>query len=190
MSLASQLAAIRDVAPAEYDPEAASFEGAGGSDARSRLDLDAGRSDYLDVGQSQLRKNLDTDLGGRYAGVKSSRSELYSQTNGEQSASGSQDGTAEDGEDALSEDPEDDFSEGGSDSDEDGEQNGDEEDESIPSEAEEDEPAPTKTAARARQPKMVAADEDSRQMIQELKKTSSVEVEKGRAVRKQLVRLY
>lgn len=179
-SLASQLAAIRDVAPAEYDPEAAAFEGSGSSAKRNGSDLDAGRSDYLAVGESQLRKNLDTELGGRYAGVKSSRSELYHQVNGEDAS----EGVSDDEEDVPSDNDEE--LEDGSISDE-SVSNDDEE--SMPSDdapdAQEDVVA---SAKQSRKPaRAVAVDEDSRQMIQELKKASSVEVDKGRAVRKQLV---
>ena len=140
--------------------------------------------------ESQLRKKLTSELGGKYGGVKASRKQLYGhmagniRVNDNEGTSGAQ--RDEDGrytEDESSFDEEDEVFQN-----EDDENNDDHAmprtsaSESDTSYGEGTEPASTgKVAYRT-------MEDDSRAMIQELKVASSADVEKGQDVKKQLVR--
>ena len=158
------------------------------------------------MGESSLRKSIARkqapELGGRYAGVKSSRDELFG---GKKAAlDGSDDGSDEEDEGEDDEDEDADADEDALEDDEDldedeelaaleGEESGSEgedptEDEEEASEGEDDEEedAPVAKSIAKRSGKS-SMEDDSRAMIQALKKASSADVEKGREVRRQLV---
>ena len=161
------------------------------------------------MGESSLRKSIARkqapELGGRYAGVKSSRDELFG---GKKAALGGSDegsdeeleGDEDEDEDDLEDEDEDDLEDeeeldedeelAGLEGEESGSEGegptGDEEEatEGEGEEEEEDAPAVKVTSKRSGKSSMEA---DSRAMIQALKKASFADVEKGREVRRQLV---
>ena len=156
-----------------------------------------------DYRTSQLRKNLDSEAGPRYAGTKSSRRELF----GNGDAAG--DFNEDDDEEVDSEDDEDDDEEDDEAQDDDEEEDGgafgeyqedsdeeDDEDEDVPSDEEDDEmstgakPNGKQKTVNGLSNNNSHLDKESRDMIQELKKASSADIEKGREVRKQLVGLH
>lgn len=139
-----------------------------------------------------MRKNLDTEAGPRYAGTKSSRKELYGEPFGqveddetEEEAASS--GDEEEDEAAESVDEEDDDEQSQEDEDNDdassAEMNSEASGRRYTKEARVDGPSGSNTNGINSH-----LDKDSRAMMQELKKASSADIEKGRDVRKQLVR--
>ncbi|KAJ1306570.1 hypothetical protein OPQ81_007571 [Rhizoctonia solani] len=75
LSLAEQIAQLEDTAPPDVDIER--FDGDGLGEEEQNGDLAAGRSHYLDVGVSSIRKQRDTLIDPKYEGVRTSRSQLY-----------------------------------------------------------------------------------------------------------------
>lgn len=138
---------------------------------------------------SQLRKTLATEAGPGYAGTKSSRKELYGEAFGQIEPS-------DDGSDGMPSD-EDESDESNEDEEEDDDlSDGDEE---IPSDGDHSEEESSSKISGTRQRASTNGhfgkddnahlDKESRAMLQELKKASSADIEKGRDVRKQLVSL-
>lgn len=144
---------------------------------------------------SQLRKNLDTEAGPRYAGTKSSRKELFGNGDslGQSDDEGDVEGESGDDDDEEEDDEgeeEEDEDRAGFDEDAEDSQD-DEDDEEIPS-GEDEEDMPTSAHGKSRRSTATQnsnshLDKDSRDMLQELKKASTADIEKGREVRKQLV---
>ena len=172
-ALKDLLAEISDVRPTStIDPENDNQEAGTGSEGEEET---AKRDHYVDVGASQLRRRVGAmDEDPKYSGKKVSRSDLYG------------DGLAEDesmGEEELDEDEElDEGSESGS------EEQSEQED--IPDEASTDEDVPaTKSKSKPVENdalKTIAAEE--RSITKQLKQAASADLDKGRDVKKQLVR--
>ncbi|BGP17846.1 rRNA-processing protein bfr2 [Rhodosporidiobolus nylandii] len=218
LTLAQQLAAIAEPAPVDFDPEdafAASGRARVGGGAGSEDEADGGakaaeerdraaRAEYVEVGQSKLRKRGEAVLDPKYGGKKSSRAALYgddeSASGGEEDdvmASGSDGendamdaelaGLLDAGDDYESEEDAEGFEdlEAGSGS---GEGEGEDDEDEEDSEDEEDE-APTQAAssaamgAKGEKPRI---SKDDRAMMKQLKQAASADVEKGRDVKKQL----
>lgn len=134
--------------------------------------------------QSEIRKNQASELDEKYAGTRASRSQLYADSEEDQQEDDEDDDDEEElsegapGSDLASEDDQLDNEEASIMEDEEEHSDTGSEDE------EEEEMSPSKA------PRSVgsrAMEEDSRVMLQQLKKASSADVEKGIHVRKQLV---
>lgn len=158
------------------------------------------RSWSSEISESKLRKELDTELGGKYTGVKSSRAELFGGSGNSSGRRGGSDGEDDEDEELDSqedddEDEDDDeeiFSGEDDDMDEDDDEELDDDDDEEEEEAESLpipslKKAPASTISKKKSGTSKSIEDDSRAMIQELKKASNAEVEKGRDVRKQLV---
>lgn len=153
------------------------------------------------MGESSLRKSIARkhapELGGRYAGVKSSRDELFG---GKKAAlDGSIDGSDEDLDGDDNDEDEDDLEEEeeldedeeqagleGEESGSEGEDPTEDDEEASGGEDDDEEDIPVAKATLKRSGKS-SMNDDSRAMIQALKKASSADVEKGGEVRRQLV---
>ncbi|GAA5981310.1 hypothetical protein JCM11641_005640 [Rhodosporidiobolus odoratus] len=218
LTLAQQLAAIAEPTPIDFDPEDA-FGGLGGKQQGGADDDDpsqaataagerdkAARAEYVDVGQSKLRKRGEAVLDPKYGGQKSSRAALYGagsddDDDGEEEDDEERDGMDNELADLLDggeQDDEEDYeSEGdaegfedleaapgsGGESDGAGDGLGDSEDDE---DEEEEEEALTPPPVSAAPPKKVKVSKDDKAMIKQLKQAASADVEKGRDVKKQL----
>ncbi|KWU42390.1 TRAUB-domain-containing protein [Rhodotorula sp. JG-1b] len=192
LTLAEQLSQIAQPAPQDYDPEEAYATYA---DGRS-LDQanNAAHQDYVDAGTSKLRKKGEAVLDAKYDGKKGSRAAIF----GGQSDDSDE---GEEEEDLPSGDDDDDDDEMGSFEDlEGGEEDDDSEEEDHQDEdvasgdgdgdedddEEEEEEAPRPKKSNAAPSTNRAKVQDERVMVSQLKQAASADVEKGRAVKKQL----
>ncbi|KAM0750874.1 TRAUB-domain-containing protein [Meredithblackwellia eburnea MCA 4105] len=205
LTLAEQLAEISKPAPVELDPEDdfhAGFSAERNKESEAKKDLDAARSEYVDVGTSKLRRKGEASLDNKYDGKKSSRKALYDDDS--ESGAGSGDDDAQDegdfedleaimngGEEDFSDEDDDEEIEGNSDSDKDDDEEDEEGDsESASEDDEEEEAAPRsqikKSAMSSKGGKSTTSEQDEKAMVSQLKQAASADVEKGRDVKKQL----
>ncbi|GAA5914592.1 hypothetical protein JCM6882_001212 [Rhodosporidiobolus microsporus] len=215
LTLAEQLAQIIEPAPQDYDPEDSyatynherrrdaeddADEGGAGSRKEKDESAAAARADYVDVGESKLRKRGQAVLDSKYEGKKGSRAALYDFSDDEDEGSDEdEDGMDEElaellngGEEDEDEDGEGYESEGGDFEDLEGDAAtfgpggaGDFADEDEEDSEEEEEEAPKKAAPAAKESR-VKVSKDDRAMVKQLKQAASADVEKGRDVKKQL----
>ncbi|GAA5834627.1 hypothetical protein JCM3766R1_003622 [Sporobolomyces carnicolor] len=203
MTLAEQLAQIEQPAPQDFDPEDA-YTTYNAEKSEDQKDLDAARADYVDVGESRLRRKGEAIVDAKYEGKKSSRKALYgsdddqsdededdeeeeSQHDGSQGEpDGDEDEEVYEGEFADLLGPagtdEDSMQEEGEDSQDDDDESDEDDEEEQEEEREEDDAELSKKSAR----KATAKQQDERVMMKELKQAASADVEKGRDVKKQL----
>lgn len=190
LTLAEQLSQIAQPAPQDYDPEEAYATYA---DGRSLDQADnSAHQDYVDVGTSKLRKKGEAVLDAKYDGKKGSRAAIF----GGESDDGDEQEEEEDlpsGDDDDDDDNDDEMGsfedlEGGDDEDDDSEQ--DDQDQDVDSEDEDAEEAEEEEAPRPKKSKAASTNrakvQDERVMVSQLKQAASADVEKGRAVKKQL----
>ncbi|BGP56648.1 hypothetical protein JCM8202_000165 [Rhodotorula sphaerocarpa] len=196
LTLAEQLSQIAEPAPQDYDPEDAYATYADGR-ADSNGDGSAAKADYVDVGTSKLRKRGEAVLDAKYDGKKGSRAAIFGGGDSDDGASDASDAEMEarDGETGSEEDEEDEMgdfedleAEEGDDSDDDGSADeedasgSEQEDEDDEEEEDEEEAAASRRAPSSSRTKQ----QDERTMVSQLKQAASADVEKGRAVKKQL----
>ncbi|GAA6035689.1 hypothetical protein JCM8097_004972 [Rhodosporidiobolus ruineniae] len=214
LTLAQQLAQLNDAAPVDFDPEDAyatyADERKGGdndgfADEEGQAAKDsaaAARADYVDVGQSKLRKRGEAVLDAKYQGKKGSRAALYGDDDSDsefefdnEEDEGSEDDDENDGMDAElqalmdgGEDYESDEDEGGFEDLEAGGEDGadDDEDEEDEDEEEEEEAPRSKKGKEAAALPKSRVSKDDRAMVKQLKQAANADVEKGRDVKKQL----
>ena len=187
-SFAAQLRALGDVAPADFDVEDAERLG-GGSDEGSIGDVSEdeseGRAHYVEVGRSHLRRSeIDRPAGAAYTGKRASRAELYDGGDSDSDQDGLSGDEDADGLDDLLEDGGDeesdltgseDVSVDDFDSDDDDQQS---DDGSVSS-------ASSDGGEQAEEAKRLVA-EDRAALVQEVTKRATADVEKGKAVKRQL----
>ncbi|GAA5841023.1 hypothetical protein JCM11251_006786 [Rhodosporidiobolus azoricus] len=221
LTLAEQLAQINEPAPQDFDPEDSyatynherrkggdEDEDAGAADGNNEAAA-AARADYVDVGESKLRKRGEAVLDSKYQGKKGSRADLYAFSDNEDEDEEDEAGMdkelaellngAEEDEDEEDEEGEGYESEGGDFEDLEGEEDvsafkpggagdfaDDDDDEEDEEEEDEEEDAPKKKAVPAAKESKVRVSKDDRAMVKQLKQAASADVEKGRDVKKQL----
>ncbi|GAA5969419.1 hypothetical protein JCM8115_003242 [Rhodotorula mucilaginosa] len=189
LTLAEQLSQIAQPAPQDYDPEEAYATYA---DGRSLDQADnSAHQDYVDVGTSKLRKKGEAVLDAKYDGKKGSRAAIFGgQSDDSDEQEDEEDlpsGDDEDGEDDDNEMGSFEDLEGGEEEDGDSEE-ADDQDEDVDSEDEneEEEEAPRPKKSNVASSTNRAKVQDERVMVSQLKQAASADVEKGRAVKKQL----
>ncbi|KAK4694359.1 protein AATF/BFR2, partial [Phenoliferia sp. Uapishka_3] len=177
LTLAEQLAEIAEPAPVELDPEDgyAGYSAERNSDKR---DLEAARSEYVDVGTSKLRKKGEAVYDKKYEGKKMSRKDLEGSDNDD-------DESGEEGEEEDEDEEMGDFEDLEGDDDD---ESGEDDEESGSEEEEEEEPAPKPKKSIKKDRASTTTEQDEKAMMSQLKLAASADVEKGRDVKKQLVR--
>ncbi|GAA5895296.1 AATF family protein [Sporobolomyces salmoneus] len=196
MTLAEQLAQIQQPAPQDFDPEEA-YTTYNAEKSEDQKDSEAARADYVDVGESRLRKKGEAIVDSKYEGKKASRKALYGSDDDEdeddeESELGGNAGEDDEEEEEVyegefadllgpagtDEDSNQEEEEDSQDEDSNGLDNEEEEDDEEQEEEEEVSTKPSK--------KVTAKQQDERVMMKELKQAASADVEKGRDVKKQL----
>ncbi|GAA5933372.1 AATF family protein [Sporobolomyces koalae] len=205
LTLAQQLAQIEQPTPQDFDPED-SYTTYNAEKNDEQKDLDAARQDYVDVGESRLRKKGEAIVDAKYEGKRASRKALYGDDDDEEDEdddsegeSGAEENNSDEEDEEVYEgefadllgpagsDEDSDQEEG--DSEEDGDSNDEDEDEQDDDddEEEEEEEQEEEEEERAKPAKKATAkQQDERVMMKELKQAASADVEKGRDVKKQL----
>ncbi|GAA6017407.1 hypothetical protein JCM11491_006647 [Sporobolomyces phaffii] len=195
LTLAQQLAQIEQPTPQDFDPEDA-YTTYNAEKNEDQKDLDAARADYVDVGESRLRKKGEAIVDSKYEGKKASRQALYGSDDDDEEEDDEDGDESERGEGNQDEDEDEEVYEGEfadllgpAGTDEDSNQEEDE-DSDVQSEGDEDEDhdeeeEEEELAAKPAK-KATAKQQDERVMLKELKQAASADVEKGRDVKKQL----
>ncbi|GAA5994535.1 hypothetical protein JCM5350_006389 [Sporobolomyces pararoseus] len=201
MTLAEQLAQIEQPTPQDFDPEDA-YTTYNAEKSEDQKDLDAARQDYVDVGESRLRKKGEAIVDSKYEGKKASRKALYGSDDEDDEDESDGQGINEEEERDGSDDDEEEVYEGEfadllgpAGTDEDSNQDEEEhsqddqsqdEQEEEEEEEEEDEEDQEEDLSKKSTKKATAKQQDERVMMKELKQAASADVEKGRDVKKQL----
>ncbi|GAA5960784.1 hypothetical protein JCM3765_000815 [Sporobolomyces pararoseus] len=202
MTLAEQLAQIEQPTPQDFDPEDA-YTTYNAEKSEDQKDLDAARQDYVDVGESRLRKKGEAIVDSKYEGKKASRKALYGSEDDEDDVD-SDDQVESEVERAEGSDDEEEVYEGefadllgpaGTDEDSNQEEDDESQDEQSQAgqsedenedEEEEEEEEQEEDLSKKSTKKATAKQQDERVMMKELKQAASADVEKGRDVKKQL----
>ncbi|GAA5838837.1 hypothetical protein JCM5353_003483 [Sporobolomyces roseus] len=194
LTLAQQLAQIEQPTPQDLDPEDA-YTTYNAEKNEDQKDLDAARADYIDVGESRLRKKGEAIVDSKYGGKRASRNDLYGDDDSEEEDSDSEIGHGSDDEedeevyegefaDLLG--PAGTDEESNQEEEEDSDARDQEHDEEDEESEEEEEEEVEEEEVKKPSKKSTAKQQDEKVMMKELKQAASADVEKGRDVKKQL----
>ncbi|GAA5874675.1 hypothetical protein JCM3774_004779 [Rhodotorula dairenensis] len=194
LTLAEQLSQIAQPAPQDYDPEEAYATYADGRSTGNDARDNAAQADYVDVGTSKLRKKGEAVLDAKYDGKKGSRAAIFGDQDDDDDEQGGQFEDDDDSEDEMGdfedlegvEDDKDDEDEDDEDDEDEDDEDDEDEDEDVESDDADGDEAPKRRADPTAVPPSRAKQQDERAMVSQLKQAASADVEKGRAVKKQL----